>query len=376
LDKEVKVAKEKLKQAKEELKYADMGYAKALELTISRIQSIQEHGSNKYSLLLDLVFTSNGLTDFINKATSVSTILAYDQQLSKELKDNKKEVVNKKELVEKELNAVMLLKAKAKKEEEIIKTEKVKILVELKKVEELQRLFLIKEKEEIVRLKAEKLKQEELARLAIVALENEKTKQEELAKAALIALEAEQLRAAEAYLANEDEEMALLQESLLSLNPNATAPTSPTSPTSLITPTNSLVTPPNNLLTPSIDVSDVDSVAAKAVILEMSKYLGVPYLWGGMTPEGFDCSGLMQYAFKKVGVNLPRVSYQQQNFGVKIPLSEIQAGDLIFIHEPATHVALYIGSGLYMHARMPGDVVKISKYDAKYWHTATRVIAQ
>lgn len=76
------------------------------------------------------------------------------------------------------------------------------------------------------------------------------------------------------------------------------------------------------------------------------------YLWGGTIAPNYDCSGLMQAAFKSVGVWLPRDAYQQEAFVQTIDINEIQPGDLIFFGTPqkATHVALYLGEGCYIHS--------------------------
>ncbi|MBD2663892.1 NLP/P60 protein [Richelia sinica FACHB-800] len=76
------------------------------------------------------------------------------------------------------------------------------------------------------------------------------------------------------------------------------------------------------------------------------------YLWGGTVGPNYDCSGLMQAAFKSVGVWLPRDAYQQESFTHPIEINELQPGDLIFFGTPqkATHVALYLGDGRYIHS--------------------------
>lgn len=124
----------------------------------------------------------------------------------------------------------------------------------------------------------------------------------------------------------------------------------------------------------TVDVSDVNSEKARTVILEAYEYLGVPYVWGGTTPSGFDCSGLMQYIYKEVGVYLPRVARAQQNYGIIIPLTQIQPGDMVFREYPATHVGIYIGDGKVLHAPQTGDVVKIATYRESWWTSATRVL--
>ncbi|WP_418655456.1 XkdQ/YqbQ family protein [Clostridioides difficile] len=114
---------------------------------------------------------------------------------------------------------------------------------------------------------------------------------------------------------------------------------------------------------------------AGTVIAEAKKHLGKPYKWGGNGPSNFDCSGLMVYCFKKVNVNLPRTSRQQATKGKKVEKNNLQAGDLVFFHNPVSHVGLYIGNGEYLHAPQTGDVVKISKLSGrKDFNTARRVL--
>lgn len=113
---------------------------------------------------------------------------------------------------------------------------------------------------------------------------------------------------------------------------------------------------------------------AEQVVKQGYKHLGVPYVWGGTTTNGFDCSGLMQYIYRDIGVTIPRVARDQQKVGIAIPFESLQPGDLIFIHNPATHVAMYIGDGYYLHAPQPNDVVRIEKLDLRYWTNARRVL--
>ncbi|GCF93809.1 hypothetical protein NRIC_17000 [Enterococcus florum] len=120
--------------------------------------------------------------------------------------------------------------------------------------------------------------------------------------------------------------------------------------------------------------SELPSGTAKEVILEAEQFIGVPYVWGGTTPSGFDCSGLMQYVFARHGISLPRVSQAQQQFAKTIPLSQLRPGDLVFWGDPAHHVGLYIGEGFYIHAPQPGENVKITHESYHPFQSAGRVI--
>ncbi|OSB17644.1 peptidoglycan hydrolase [Clostridium sporogenes] len=95
------------------------------------------------------------------------------------------------------------------------------------------------------------------------------------------------------------------------------------------------------------------------------QYLGTPYVWGGTSPSGFDCSGFVQYVYRNAaGISLPRDTYGQIGAGSRVSQDQLQPGDLVF--PDAGHVGIYIGGGQMIHASKPGDVVKISSVWAFY----------
>ena len=90
-------------------------------------------------------------------------------------------------------------------------------------------------------------------------------------------------------------------------------------------------------------------------------YHGVPYLWAGESPAGFDCSGLVMYVFAQHGVKLPHYSGAQFLLGAPIKPAELAPGDAVFFGSPIYHVGMYVGGGYFIHAPHTGDFVKITR---------------
>ncbi len=114
----------------------------------------------------------------------------------------------------------------------------------------------------------------------------------------------------------------------------------------------------------------VGDEARKAIIETAMSQLGDPYVYGGDSPGGFDCSGLVYYAYSSVGVKLPRECSKQYDECKKINLKDARPGDLIFfttLSENPSHVGIYLGGGRFIHAESTGDGVTISSLGEQYW---------
>ena len=99
--------------------------------------------------------------------------------------------------------------------------------------------------------------------------------------------------------------------------------------------------------------------------------IGTRYKWGGETPtQGFDCSGLMRYSYKQVGIKIPRTSAKQRNASRQLSRSQLQPGDMIFfkIDKRTNHVGIYTGNGKFIHASSGSRRVKKEKLDTPYWN--------
>ncbi|MFN8223212.1 MAG: C40 family peptidase [Gaiellales bacterium] len=96
----------------------------------------------------------------------------------------------------------------------------------------------------------------------------------------------------------------------------------------------------------------------RRAVVVARRYLGVPYRWGGMSPSGFDCSGLVAFAWGKVGVQLPHNAAAQWAYGHPVSLAHLRPGDLVFF-SGLGHVGIAVGHGRYIHAPQSGEVVEI-----------------
>lgn len=120
------------------------------------------------------------------------------------------------------------------------------------------------------------------------------------------------------------------------------------------------------------------SSKGKKLVNTAKKYLGTKYVWGGTSPSGFDCSGLIQYVLAENGIDISRTTYDQVNEGKAVSKSQLQPGDIVFFKgsggsaSAPGHVGMYIGNGQYLHAPSTGDVVKISNLNSRSDYVCAR----
>lgn len=123
------------------------------------------------------------------------------------------------------------------------------------------------------------------------------------------------------------------------------------------------------------------TLKADTIIKTAKKYAGVPYVWGGVSPSGFDCSGFTHYVFLQNDITIPRVSKDQYNAGVWVNKSALKPSDLVFFttYEPGpSHVGIYLGNNQFIHASSGAGKITISDlnnvYYSQHYIGAKRVI--
>lgn len=197
----------------------------------------------------------------------------------------------------------------------------------------------------------------EVARL--VAEEEERLRREAEERARRAAAEAARRAAEEAARQAAAEEAARQAAAASAGSPSGTS--QPSQPTRSAAPNSR-----------TFDPSALGPGNPRAVVIGM-QYLGVPYVWGGTTPAGFDCSGLTLYVYRELGISLPRTSRQQFTVGAFIPPDRrdlLLPGDLVFFGRNADpgqvhHVGIYVGGGDYLHAPSRGNPVQVQSFTTR-----------
>ncbi|SCX49856.1 Cell wall-associated hydrolase, NlpC family [Klenkia marina] len=117
-----------------------------------------------------------------------------------------------------------------------------------------------------------------------------------------------------------------------------------------------------------------DGAAAQTVVDTAMAQRGDPYVWAAGGPDSFDCSGLTAYAYAAAGVSLPHSSAAQARMGTAVARADLQPGDLVYFYSPVSHIGIYIGNGMMVHAPTSGDVVKVSSIDMSGYAGARRLL--
>ncbi len=121
------------------------------------------------------------------------------------------------------------------------------------------------------------------------------------------------------------------------------------------------------------DVASRGSLSAGSRVVQMAKkYLGIPYVYGGSSPSGFDCSGFTSYVYRQMGYSINRTAHDQLLNGIPVSKNELMPGDLVMFKRPGNtyvhHVGIYAGNGMMIHSPQTGDVVKYTSITTGYYN--------
>lgn len=315
-------------------------------------RSVQVNGSNEN--YLNFIVASESFTDLVSRIDVVSKMVSANKELVEQQIADQKAVEDKKSKTEENLSKINAM---------AMELEQLKGDLQVKKIEQ---------ESAIAALAAEKATAESDRQMFLA--QKEEADQRAAAEAAAIAAAeaaAATVAATVAQASSEESSTAassvdIASSTVASSESAAPAQTVAAAPVVESAPVVSapVVTAP----TLSAPTGDVVSIAAK--------YIGVPYVWGGKTPSGFDCSGFTSYVFREAyGIEIGGYTVPQENSGTQIAVSSAQAGDLIFWGSRGAtyHVAIYVGGGQYIHAPAPGQTVTYSSYNLSGASFAVRV---
>lgn len=324
LNDHIKEQQKKIDATKAEIEKAKSSLEAHKKVYAERLKSIQSEGQQPVVTYAELLLSSNNISEFLTRFTAISEFIQSDTDLLNGLNEKAQALKNAEDRLHNELDNLKKSQAELAAEQKQIQENKQEVEKELANAKNNLQL----QKDKLAQQQAEEKAQQE-------ALEAQKR--------------AQQLAEQQAQQAQQAQQQAHQTQQQATQQVTASRPA---------------------FSVPSANASGL----ADKVIATAEQYLGVPYVWGGSSPSGFDCSGLMQYVFHSVGVDLPRTAAEQQNVGTRISPNAVQPGDLVFMGTPAYHVGMYIGNGKWIQASETGDVVKISNYNPSHFSSAARVL--
>lgn len=363
LDEEISKKSKEIKNTEIELLQKETEYGE-------RLRAMYKQGNNG---MIETILGADSIADFIARADAIIKFAKIDKQLLDEIQAIKDLLVLQKE----ELDA-------AKREVEVLKAENI-VRLEQQKVKMAETEKLLEEMEE----EEKKI----LGNLALAELyfigNNDDIIADSSSSDEMIQGAIDQLRAVRSSIVTDSTDakvVALIEQGKSILNQRAAArreaerraeaarlEAERQAQQAQNNSSNSQQPAPSKPSTPS--VSAPASASAQAVLNYAYKFIGTPYVWGGSTPSGFDCSGFTSYVFRNFGINLPRVSRSQATVGTKVAYADLQPGDLVFFGSGSiSHVGIYIGNGNMVHSPRPGKSVEITTMRYHKFITARRVL--
>ncbi len=331
----------------EEIEKLEIIIEKREEQLQEQARSVQVNGSN--TNYINFVFASESLTDLVARVEVVTTMVSANKSLVEQQISDKEAVTDKKVASEEKLEEIIGMSTEL---------EQLKADLHIKKIEEESAIAALNAEQSTVQADRDKF----------IAQKEEADRRAAEEAAAIAAAEAAAIAAAEeaARVAAIAVEEVAEVETVATTSRNVAAPavTAPQQSAPTETVAQAPATTPESTPAPTPAPAPAPAPSHSGDLIgEAYKYLGVPYVWGGKTPAGFDCSGFTSYVFRQAyGVEIGSWTGAQENLGTKISVSQAQPGDLLFWGSAGStyHVAIYLGGGSYIHAPYEGRTVEVN----------------
>ena len=322
---------EEIQKASKELQQAEEKSAKQYEDMKLRIKYMYEAGDTE----LEKFINAESAGDALNKAEYVQAVYTYDRDKLQEYVDTKKEIENLKTTLEKDKASLEKMNTELN-----VKKETLTTTIQTKQAEEQQVLAAAQAVAKKRQAEGKAEKKDNPEKEETTPVQSDGSVQEQ------VPVEPE----------TPSEPQTPAQPETPS---EPQAPAEPETPSEPQTPAEPET--PSEPQTPAEpETPEENQSAAQQIVSAAYSFLGIPYVWGGTTTAGFDCSGMVQAAHAAAGISIPRVSWDQGAAGVEVSASEALPGDIVYY---GWHVGIYIGNGQMIHAPEEGDVVKISTVD-------------
>lgn len=306
-----------------------------------RLRAMYKQGNNG---VIDAILGSESISDFVSRADAIIKIAKIDKAMLDEIAEMKKNLEGQKEELQRQIAELETLNEENNKnlaDVEVKKAESDAKLVEMEAVEaEIKKDLALSE--------------------SMLLSESEKTIKNSNSTIGQLNAAIEELRAARSkvILATVDDKIVdLIEKAKDIVADKKAAEAAAAASASRVSNSSSSISAP---------ISSSASATGSAIVKYSYNFLGIPYVWGGTTTSGLDCSGFTKLVYAHFGINLPRVSRDQAKVGTYVPISQAQPGDLVYFGQTnVTHIGIYIGNNQMIHAPSPGKSVMVSSIS---WH--------